>query len=85
MSEKVDLHKEKIFALRLGPRHRDLLERIAKKNRRTLTEEVRIALEDHGERHGEQLQTVNGDGCSKYRRASQKHPPVCGYAPAIRA
>lgn len=45
-------HKEKPLFLRLPPAYHQALEQLAKKNRRTLTAEAMIALEEHFSKNG---------------------------------
>lgn len=50
--KKKDQHKYKGLLLRLPPVYRDMLGKAAKKHRRTLTEQAKIAFEEHLEREG---------------------------------
>lgn len=46
-----DRHKHKIMAIRLPPAYRTQMELLARKTRRTLTEEAKIAFENHLAQH----------------------------------
>lgn len=49
---KADRHKHKPLTLRLPPLYRQKLEELAKRTRRTITEEAKIAFEEHLAKNG---------------------------------
>jgi hypothetical protein len=59
--ERTDRHKS-AFVVRLPLEYRDALRRLRRKNRRTYTSEVKIALEEHFKREGIEFTVPDDDG-----------------------
>lgn len=55
-----DRHKQRTFSFRLPEPLMELLRRLARENRRTLSGELQVALEHHLAAHG--LKLAEGDG-----------------------
>ena len=48
----MDRHKGKQLVIRVPPRHHEALRKVAEKHRRTMTEQIKIALEEHFQKEG---------------------------------